>query len=135
MNEDHPEGFGLSVEVVSRRFETDSDPAREAVMDLADDLKRELGDELPKLETPDSGNKGDPVTVGVILISLITSGAVVKALDCIKTWISKDPAVRELRIKGNAGGKEVDLTITAKNVGDDEVAKIISAVAGAPSKD
>ena len=129
MNQNDARDSGLAVEVASTRFDPRTDRAKAAAMDLVNELEREFGDALPKPEKS-AKSKGDPVTVGAIILALITSGAVVKMLDVVKAWIQKDPEDRELRVKGTAGGKEIDLTVTAKNVDDEKVAEIISAVAG-----
>ena len=131
MNQNDAQDSGLAIEVRSTQFAPQTDRAKAAAMDLMTELEREFGDELPKPDKT-TKSKGDPITitVGTIILALVTSGAVVKALDVVKTWIQKDPEDRKLRVQGTAGGKEIDLTVTAKNIDDEKVAEIISAVAG-----
>jgi hypothetical protein len=122
----------LAVEVISKKFATSTDRAQAASMELFNDLQREFGRELPEPEKT-GGSKGDPITVGAIVLALITSGAVVKALECVKAWIERDPRDRVLRVHGSAGGKDIDFTVTAENVGDEHLAEIIrNAVGVAP---
>jgi hypothetical protein len=66
------------------------------------DLTREFSQELlaevglsNKLEYGESrsGQKGDPVTIGVILIALIKSGAVLGLVKLISSYISRVPSI------------------------------------------
>ena len=115
----------LTLPVIS--FATDR--AKAAALDLNEELRRSLGDQLPNLPKM-AGSKGVPITVATIVLALITSGAVAKALDCVKAWIEKDPTDRELRVTGNVGDKPVDIRIDATNIDDHEVHKIIQSLAG-----
>src|SRR6478735_9634929 len=102
------EGVGVVAEVRSRKFDADTDRGKAAVHELAEMLRAEFRDQLP--QTPKiSGLKGDPITVGVILMALITSGAAVKALECVKTWLERAPGDRELRLTGKVGDQPIDL--------------------------
>lgn len=129
MSEGHPDGAALAVEVRSKKFDPDTDRAKAAAMELADLLRLEFGDELPEADKA-AGAKGDPVTVGAILLALITSGAVVKALECVKSWLERDPDERELRVSGTVGNRRIDLAVTARNVGDEHVTEMIRNLAG-----
>jgi hypothetical protein len=121
------------VEVRSKRFDADTDRAKAAAWELENELRRAFGQDLPTIPS-ETGSKGDPITVAAIVLALITSGAVNKALDCVKAWIERDPADRELRVKGKVGERQVDLVIDATNMRDREISEILQSVAGsAPS--
>jgi len=125
---DQQQDLGL-FEIRSKRFGADTDRAKAAALDLDDELRRAFRDELPKIPHP-SGAKGDPITVGAIVIALISSGAITKALDCVKAWMERDPLDRQLRVKGNVGDRQVDLVVDATNIGDQNIHEIIRAVVG-----
>ena len=83
---DRLERMPVVVEVRSKRFDAETDRGKAAVQELAELLRADFRDQLPQLEKA-SGSKGDPITVGAILLALITSGAAAKALECVKTWL------------------------------------------------
>jgi hypothetical protein len=55
----------------------------------------------------ESGTRGDPITVGVLLVDLITAGSVTALIECFKAFI----------------GREKSLSMTIKNI-DGEVIEI-----------
>lgn len=130
MMNSYPADVPVTIDVASTRFDADTDRGKEAAWELAALLRREFGT-LPKTAA-DGDTKGDPITVGVILLALITSGAAGKAIDCVKTWLERAPLEREIRVKGSLGEKPIDLVVTAQNVGDQQVADILRSLSGKP---
>ena len=123
------EDVGVVAEVRSRKFDADTDRGKAAVHELAEMLRAEFRDQLPQAPKT-SGSKGDPITVGAILVALITSGAAVKALECVKAWLERAPNDRELHLTGKVGDQPIDLVVTAKNVSDQHVADIVRSLSG-----
>lgn len=113
----------------SSKFDADTDRGKAVAHELAAMLQAEFRNQMPTLPKA-SGSKGDPVTVGAILMALITSGAAVKAFACVKTWLERGPSDRELRLTGTIGNQPIDLVITAKNVSDQYVADIVRSLSG-----
>lgn len=71
--------------------------------------------EEPSTERQKQGTKGDPVTIGLITIALIKSGAVVALLNCIKAIVVRE---RKLKIKiKTKSGETID--VDSKNVDSD----------------
>jgi len=128
---DRLERMPVVVEVRSKRFDAETDRGKAAVQELAELLRADFRDQLPQLEKA-SGSKGDPITVGAILLALITSGAAAKALECVKTWLERAPQDREFRLTGKIGDKPIDLVVTARNVSDQHVAEIVRSLSGKP---
>lgn len=125
---------GIVVEVKSQRFGPETDRGKAAAAELLADLKREFGDDLPE-PPPRAGFKGDPITVGAIVIALISSGAVGKAIDVVKGWIEKDPEDRTLELHGNVNGKQVDLVVSGRNLSDETLAQTIQQTFAAADGD
>jgi hypothetical protein len=83
---------------------------------LTRDLERDLIDARiqarPVEASPAPGERGEPVTLGVLALALITSGAVTAIIECLKVYLSREPA---LTIKvTDKDGKQVE--ITTRNV-------------------
>lgn len=96
-------------------------------------LTRELGRELARAgiaaETeaapPAPGERGDPVTLGVLALALIKSGAVVALIRCLQAYLAREPALT-IRLR-HADGRQVE--VTARNVDSAEVRALLDAAA------
>jgi hypothetical protein len=70
------------------------------------------------------GAKGDPITIGTIVIALITSGAVASLIDCCRAVFVRE---KELRISvKTTDGRQID--IDAKNVHDEKTVKLLEGL-------
>jgi hypothetical protein len=73
-----------------------------------------------------AGMKGDPVTVGTVLVSMFTSGAAVALLNCFKAMFARDHSLGiSLSLPG---GKKIK--VNAKNLQSDEVQKFLAYLDG-----
>ena len=110
--------------------------------DIADarlaQLTQELGLDLSRagvqartIEAPAvQGDKGEPITLGVLVLALVTSGAVTAAIECFKAYLSRESA---LTIKvARTNGLQVE--VTARNVDTPAVRDAVEAVALARSR-
>lgn len=70
------------------------------------------------------GEKGDPVTVGLIILSLITSGSVVALLECIKGIMARDKKI-EFDIKKKNGEC---IKVTSQNVSTGEIKELLNQI-------
>jgi hypothetical protein len=105
--------------------------------DIADarlaQLTQELGLDLSRagvqartIEAPAvQGDKGEPITLGVLVLALVTSGAVTAAIECFKAYLSRE---RTLTIKfKHAGGTQVE--VTGRNVDTPAVREALERIA------
>ncbi|MFL4471145.1 hypothetical protein ACERZ8_15110 [Tateyamaria armeniaca] len=83
------------------------------------DAKTELarGDATP-------GTKGDAVTIGTLLMTLMTSGAAVAALNVLKSWVEKDKTI-SFSLKRSDG---TEISVNASNMEDAE--KLVADLGG-----
>lgn len=97
--------------------------------DLAE-LVGELTAELNQLQGADvrvepsaarQGERGDAFSLGNILITFISSGAAVAAINVVKTYFQREPALK-LKFKG-ADGEEVELD--AKRLNDENTRRAL----------
>jgi hypothetical protein len=72
-----------------------------------------------------AGAKGEPITIGALLVTFISSGAAVAALNVLKSWIEKDKSL-SFTIK-KADGTEI--TVNATNM--EEAEKFAQSLGGA----
>jgi hypothetical protein len=80
--------------------------------DLERDLSRAAGVQAhtPRT-TAEEGQKGDPITLGVLALALITSGTVKAVIECFKAYFERE---HSLTIKLTVNGDPVE--VTARNV-------------------
>jgi hypothetical protein len=98
--------------------------------DLERDLSRAGIQTRPAGAPLAPGERGDPITLGVLVLALITSGAVTAMIECLKAYLSRE---RTLIIKlMHADGTQVE--ITARNVNTPAVREVLEAMASARSR-
>lgn len=103
----------------------------EDVQALAVDLCRTLNDETDvEARLPEgagaAGAKGDPVTIGAIVLAFITSGAAVKLFDVLKPYFARHPKVVVVAKRGD--GKTIQ--IRAEDVGSARIRDTIALARG-----
>lgn len=82
--------------------------------------------ELP-LGAAVENSKGEPVTLGVLLVTFMTSGAAVAALNVLKSYLERDRSLA-MTVEKPDGTK---ITLTAADMGDvEDLAKRIVPVEG-----
>ncbi len=63
--------------------------------------------------TTREGDKGDPITVGVILLALVNAGAATALVNCLMTYIKERRRTVKLEVQSPAGGK---VSLDAENL-------------------
>jgi hypothetical protein len=93
--------------------------------ELARDLSH-MGIQADPVEAaPVPGHRGDPITLGVLTLALITSGAVKALVECFKAYLSRE---RGLTIKfACKDGTPVE--VTTRNVDTTAVREALEAMA------
>jgi hypothetical protein len=79
----------------------------------------------PTEVAPKPGDKGDPVTLGVIALALVTGGSIKALIECLKACVSREPSLT-IKVK-RADGTQVD--VSARNVDTLEVRATLETVA------
>jgi len=98
--------------------------------DLARDLSRAGVRARPVETSPGPGERGDPFTLGVLVLALVTSGTVKAIIECFKAYLSRE---RALTIKlTRADGTQVE--VTARNVDTPAMRKALEAGVSASSQ-
>jgi hypothetical protein len=100
---------------------------------LAHDFERDLsrsGVQARQVEAPAvPGDKGDPITLGVLALALVTSGTVKAMIECFTAYLSRERALT-IRFTG-ADGTPVE--VTARNVDSPAVREALETMASARS--
>jgi hypothetical protein len=96
--------------------------------DLARDLSR-TGIKARALEAGAAvpGEKGEPVTFGMLALALVTSGAVKALIGCLKAYVSREPALI-IKIKHKDG---TQVEVNARNVDAADVHAVLEAAVSA----
>jgi hypothetical protein len=93
--------------------------------DLERDLSRAGVQAYPIMTPPASGEKGEPVTLAVLALAVITSGTIKTMIECFRAYLSRE---RALTIKlTSADGARIE--VTARNVDTPAVREALEAVA------
>ena len=85
--------------------------------DELNDLYRAISRDLDRAIERPEGYKG-PVTIGMIVLTLVSSGTVTALIDCIKAWIEGHPGRRKLELIYESGAHRKSLVIDATNIDD-----------------
>jgi Effector Associated Constant Component 1 len=105
----------------------------ERVAQLTRDLAHSLSlagiQARPPEAPPVSGQRGDPFTLGVLVLALVTSGTVRAAIECFKAYLSRE---RTLIIK-IARADRTPVEVTSQNVDTPAVHEALAAIASARS--
>ena len=101
---------------------------------LTRDLERDLFDAGINAQLVDAptvpGSKGEPITLGVLALALITGGTVKAMIECFKAYLSRE---RTLTIKfTRADSAQVE--VNARNVGTIAVRQALEAIVSAKSE-
>ncbi len=111
-------GIKLSLATSSLSPEDLQDLTRE----LCDAVNDETDLEASLAQAADvSGSKGDPVTIGVIVLAFITSGAAVKLMGVLKSYVERHASL-QIELQRGDGQK---LAITAENLRSERVEETI----------
>lgn len=97
--------------------------------ELERDLSRAGIQARPVDAPPAPGKRGEPITLGVIVLALVTSGTVKALIECVKAYLSRE---RALTIKvARADGAQIE--ITSRNVDAPAVREALEAMTSAGS--
>jgi len=93
---------------------------------LSDSIEKETNYEvLHEQSGPRSGDKGDPVSIGTIVLAAISTGTVISLLDVIKAYLSREP---EITITINTRAEKISLN--SKNISTKEIQSTIEKLNG-----
>jgi len=112
-----------------------SAPLPEArVARLARDLERDLNRKgikaFPVEALPTPGNRGEPVTLGVLALAFITGGSVRALIECLKVYMSREPSITVKLNRSN--GTQVE--VNARNVDTADIRATVEAIASGTAK-
>ena len=103
------------IEVVIEATSEDFDPSDSRwirqVNELQASLNRDAGD-VKKIETPQEGQKGGPLTT---ILTLASQGGLEAAAGIFKAWVDRDTG-RSLKIKVKQVGDEKEIEVTGKGM-------------------
>jgi hypothetical protein len=113
----------------SLRVSLSADIPDARLVQLTRDLERDLsraGIQARRVETPPvPGERGEPITLGVLALALVSGGTVKGMIECFKVYFSRE---RALTIKlTRADGTQVE--VTARNVDTPAVHEALEAAA------
>ena len=105
---------------------TASDLSNEDLQVLTRELSKTLNDETEaKATLPEKpggpGSKGDPITLGTIILTALSSGTVVALFNVLKSYIERKPSL-ELEFKREDGQQ---LKIKAEQLNKDQIDQTI----------
>src|SRR5438552_3812145 len=119
---DTPLKLSLSADIPDARL-------AQVTRDLERDLSR-AGIQARPVEAPSvPGERGDPFTLGVLALALVTSGTVKAMIECFKAYLSRERALTIKLMHGD--GTQVE--VTARNVDTPAVRDALEAVVSAKS--
>lgn len=106
--------------------------------DELDRLTRQLRDEIDELDveaarlargTPEPGAKGDPITIGGIVVALASAGVFTGLVELLKSWALRREG-RTVTLKAKAGDQEVELTYSPAETSPEQMTQFVNTVMG-----
>ena len=111
--------------------------------DELDRLTRQLCDEINELDVEDArlakgselpvGAKGDPITVGSIVVALASAGVFTGLVELIKSWALRREG-RTITVRAKVGEREVELAYSPAETSPEEMIKFVDTVMGTLQK-
>lgn len=104
--------------------EEELDQARTNLLDELVELDGCTAEVLPEGKAP-PGAKGEPVTLGTIVISLASAGVLTALVECLRSWLSRDDRHRVqllAEIEGNT------IFIDSTQFSGEEVERLVAMV-------
>jgi hypothetical protein len=93
--------------------------------DLERDLNRQGIKAQPVETAPAPGEKGEPITLGVLALALVTGGSIKALIECLKAYVSREPSLTFKLTRPDGAQVEVN----ARNVDAVDVRATLEAVA------
>ena len=104
-----------------------------------DRLTRRVRDEIAELEVEavklapgtdlPAGAKGDPITIGSIIVTLASAGVFTGLVEVLKSWVLRREG-RTVKFKAKVQGQEVEMTYSQASTSPQEMSRFVSAVVG-----
>ena len=104
-----------------------------------DRLTRRVRDEIAELNVEavklapgkdlPAGAKGDPITIGSIIVTLASAGVFTGLVEVLKSWVLRREG-RTVKFKAKVQGQEVEMTYSQASTSPQEMSRFVSAVVG-----
>ena len=83
--------------------------------------------ELPRATDALSGAKGDPLTVGSIVVSLASAGVFTGLMELVKSWALRREG-RSISIKAEIEGRKLEMTFSPAEASEQEMARFADKI-------
>ena len=104
-----------------------------------DRLTRQLRDEIDELDveavglapgaTLPPGAKGDPITIGSLVVALASAGVFTGLIELLKSWALRREG-RTITLKARAGDREVELAYSPAETSPEDMTRFVNAILG-----
>ena len=114
---------------ISLRDEVDDeelDRLTRQLRDEIDELDVEAVGLAPGIELP-PGAKGDPITIGSLVVALASAGVFTGLIELLKSWALRREG-RTVTLKARAGDREVELAYSPAETSPEEMTRFVSAI-------
>ena len=104
-----------------------------------DQLTRQVRDEIAELEVDSvrlapgaalpARAKGDPITVGSIIVTLASAGVFTGLVEVLKSWVLRREG-RTVKFKAKVQGQEVEMSYAQGSTSPAEMTRFVTAIVG-----
>jgi len=104
-----------------------------------DRLTRQLRDEIAELDVEEvelapgtelpPGAKGDPITIGSIVVAMASAGVFTALIELLKSWALRREG-RTITVKAKVGEREVELTYSPTETSPEEMTRFANTMLG-----
>ena len=104
-----------------------------------DRLTRQLRDEIVELDVEEveldpvtelpPGAKGDPITIGSIVVALASAGVFTALIELLKSWALRREG-RTITVKAKVGEREVEMSYSPTETSPEEMTRFANTILG-----
>ncbi len=115
----------LAVTLSVSSTELNDDRLQALTADLCRIINNEFNIEAVLAEGPaQKGAKGEPITLGIIILTFLSSGSAIALLNILKSYFDREPSIN-MKIKREDG---TEIAIAAKNMSPEQIKEIIGTL-------
>jgi hypothetical protein len=105
--------------------ELDEERIQSLTLSLCKTITKETDIEAELAKSPaKKGERGEPITVGLIIITALSSGSAVALFNLLKSYFEREPSIKVI-IKREDG---VEVLVDAKNIRSNEIKEILGSL-------
>jgi hypothetical protein len=124
----HEQMLDLTISLQDQVDDEELDRLTRQMRDEIDELDVEAVELAPGTELP-PGAKGDPITIGSIVVALASAGVFTALIELLKSWALRREG-RTITVKAKVGEREVEMSYSPTETSPEEMTRFANTILG-----